>query len=156
MKTIDLSVPEKIDFCVCSVLQAILKANGEEISQGEIARNLTPGNEMGFQIHDEKIKNFLLGKGFRYDVFWCEDSSFFEPERLLFEMRDNYGIVGIEFIDLKDGKKYNHVYLLRDFNDPMIKMADPNTGIEREIEVNYRGLLRVSGHSDFFGLVKRI
>lgn len=145
-KTIDLTVQEKKEFCVCSVLQAIFRKNGVEISQEEIAGNLTPGDERGFKIHDEKIKRFMLKQGFEYTFFYSNETLFNEPDELLKEMCRYGGFIGIS----------THVYLLKDFKDPVVKLVDPKTG--QEVEKDYSKLLREMKEDidDGFGLVKRI
>ncbi len=149
MKPIELTVQEKKYFCVCSVLQAILRKRGVEISQEEIASNLTHGKDKdgkddGYIVHDEKIKKFLLRKGFNYSYFGVHETPFNEPDELLKEMCQHDGMIGIG----------NHVYFLKDFEDPRVKLIDPKNG--QEIEKNYFELLKEMRHSGIFGLVKRI
>ena len=149
MKTVELSVQEQSEFCVCSVLQAIFKTDGRILSQEEIARNLTRGKNKkgkndGYLINDERIKKFMKSIGFNYASFGVHETPFNEPDELLKEMCQHYGIIGIG----------THAYLLRSFNDPMIKMTDPKNG--QEVEKDYFELLREMGDDGVFGLVKKI
>lgn len=159
MKSVELTVQEKRDYCVCSVLQAILRRHGLEISQREIARNLTrgkndDGKKDGYIIHDGKIKEFLLGKGFAYTFFYAHTTPFNEPDELLKEMCKHDGIIGMRVLNLRDKKKYDHVYFLKDFKDPTLKLVDPKNG--QEIEKDYFELLREMEYDDVFGLIKKI
>ena len=58
MKSYNLTPQERDSYCICSVLQAIFKKYGINISQGDIAGNLSP-SEKGFLVDDKKIKKFL-------------------------------------------------------------------------------------------------
>lgn len=152
-ETLELSVQEKRNFCVCSVLQAIFRNEGIEMSQKEIARNLTPGKKKfflffkkkdGYLVHDERIKKFMESQGFQYIHFGAYETPFNEPDELLKEMSQNYGMIGVG----------NHVYALKDFDNWKVKMIDPKNG--ELVETSYIELVREMGHSGVFGLVKHI
>lgn len=144
MTTIELSVQKQEDFCVCAVLQAIFKRHGLNISQEEIAGNLTIGTEQGYRVHDERIKTFMLKYGFDYASFWADETPFNEPDELLKEMQKYDGFIGI-------GK---HAYVLKEFQDPKIMLLDPKNG--QEVEKDYFELLREMGHDGVFGLIRHI
>ncbi len=55
MKKYPLIPPVKKDYCVCSVLQGILRENDIQISQDEIAINLTPAKK-GFKVDLRNLK----------------------------------------------------------------------------------------------------
>ncbi|HTZ41732.1 MAG TPA: hypothetical protein VMC07_00800 [Candidatus Omnitrophota bacterium] len=139
--SIELTVQEKRDYCVCSVLQAVFRKHGLEISQEEIAGNLTHGEERGFKIDDKRIREFFLRNGFIYTPFGEDETPFNEPDGLLKEMQKHDGIIGIE----------NHVYLLETFQDPRVMLIDPKDG--QEVEKNYYQLLREMKNGGFFGLI---
>jgi len=152
MKSVDavveLSVQEQEHFCLCSVLQAILKKHGSNLSQEEIAKNLTliqlTPVENGFIHNDSKIKRFMSRNGFSYLCFGTYETPFNEPDELLKEMSENDGIIGFR----------RHAYLVKNFHDPMLKLIDPKNG--KEVEILYQDLLRKMGHTGFFGLIKYI
>jgi ABC-type bacteriocin/lantibiotic exporter with double-glycine peptidase domain len=154
MKTVELTVQERGDFCFCSVLQAIFRKYGIDISQEEIAGNLTPGDKMGYRVDDDKIKAFMKKLGFEYAFFYFDETPFNEPDTLLEEMQEQNGIVGIGVISPRDKQRHGHVYFLKAFQNPRVMLIDPKNG--QEIEKNYYQMLREMGHDGFFGLVKRI
>jgi len=143
MKSFELVVQEKWNFCLCCVLQAIFKKYGLTISQEEIAENLTPKTK-GFAHDDLKIKEFMARNKFSYSCFWAHETPFNEPDGLLEEMCEDEGIIGIN----------THVYLLKDFQHPRLKIIDPKNG--REFEKEYSELLKEMGYDGFFGLIKYI
>ncbi|VVB83870.1 Uncharacterised protein [uncultured archaeon] len=144
MKPIELSVQEKDDFCVCSVLQAIFRKYNFHISQKEIACNLTSGKKTGFLVYDSRIKEFMKKNGFEYSYFGVHETPFNEPDELLKEICQHDGILGIK----------EHVYILSCFNGLKTKLINPSDG--KEIEKKYPDLLIEMEPSGFFGLIKHI
>lgn len=144
MKSYNLILQEKEGYCLCSTLQAIFGRYGINISQKQIADNLTP-SEKGFLAHDDKIKDLLKLKRFEYWFYWHNETPFNEPDSLLLEMHDNNGIIGIN----------SHIYLLRYFKDPLLEMIDPadNKHIKKSI---YDILKEMQKSVGFFGLIKRL
>lgn len=134
----------KNNFCLCSVLQTIFKKYGLKISQEEIAKNLTT-SENGFLADDPQIKKFMQINGFDYDFYWHNETPFNEPDMLLRDMDENNGILGIN----------HHIYLLRDFQDPKIKMVEPEN--RRTIETDiYHVRREMENAGGFFGLIRYI
>ena len=105
---------EGINYCLCSVLQAILCRHGMFSSQETIAQQLTPTSN-GFATDDERIRSFLQSNGFLYSHHQYNQVPFNEPDFILKEMHDYDGIVGIQ----------SHAYLLQSFKDPMVELIDP-------------------------------
>lgn len=143
MKTIELSVQEQWNFCLCSVLQAIFRKHGLDFSQEEIAENLTPSRG-GFLYHDKRARIFMQKYGFSYSGFGTHDTPFNEPYEVLKEMCEHEGILGMN----------GHAYLVKSFHDPELKLIDPKN--KKEVKIFYQDLLKKMGHSGFFGLVKYI
>jgi hypothetical protein len=144
MNNIELCIQEKEDFCLCSVLQAVFKAYGINLSQKEISTFLTPGKERGFIADDKRMKEFLCKNGFEYSFFWKDETPFNEPDELLKRMSKYNGIMGIK----------NHVYLVKNFNGSEVSLMNPFDG--KGIEVEYLTLLKKMGETGFFGLIKYI
>ncbi len=115
MKEFRVTPQEKYDFCVCSVLQSILRNYNLEFSQEEISKNLTPGKNGGYFVNDASISDFLLSNGFDYKHYFWNETPFHEPDSLLEEMNKNEGFVGIN----------KHVYVLKYFNDPYLEIINP-------------------------------
>lgn len=125
-------------------MQEIFLINNIKISQDEIAKNLTP-SEKGFYTDDDKIKGFLKGFGFEYKIYFRNTTPFNEPDFLLNEMNQNYGIIGVN----------SHTYFLKNFKDPRLELIDPKD--EKLIEKNlYQTLKEMEEKGGFFGLVKKI
>ena len=139
-----LTPQEREDYCLCSILQAILERHGIKVSQSEIAKDLTPSKN-GFLVYDERMKDFLELKGFEYLFYWHDETPFNERDTVLEEMRANNGIIGV-------GK---HVYLLEVFEYPVVKMIDPENG-----QVRVRNLVEMvkemQDSEGFFGVVKKV
>tara|TARA_Y100000310_G_scaffold344364_1_gene456765 strand:+ start:7136 stop:7576 length:441 start_codon:yes stop_codon:yes gene_type:complete len=134
--------PERKDYCVCSVVQGILRRYDVNLSQREIASRLTPA-ENGHVVDDDKLKNLFESKGLEYNFFWNHETPFNEPDFVLNDMNENSGIVGIS----------SHLYLFDKFVDPDCYLIDPNNN---EIVVKRIGeLVKEMGSSGFFGVVKR-
>lgn len=143
-KDYPLKLQERDNYCLCSVLQSILRRHGVSFSQREIADSLTP-SENGLISHDDKIKEFHRSKGFEYSHYWHNETPFNEPDMVLSDMHDNDGLVGIG----------SHVYLLKYFDDPVLELIDPKGGgvIKKDI---YQLLREMEKSGGFFGLVKRL
>ena len=137
---------EREDYCVCSVLQGILRKNGISVSQGEIAQGLTPGNLEGFLIADDtRITSFMNAKGFDYRFYWHDETPFNEPDVLLGEMDSHSGFVAID----------NHTYLLLGFSDPTLSWVNPSDGLTDSHSLgDVRMMMANLGGG--FGLVKRL
>ncbi|MCX6747321.1 MAG: hypothetical protein NTU63_04285 [Candidatus Pacearchaeota archaeon] len=148
MKAINLNVQEQDHFCLCSVLQAILKKHGSNLSQKEIAKNLTPTEltpvKNGFIHNDSRIKGFMSRNGFSYLCFGTYETPFNEPDELLKEMSVNDGIIGFR----------KHAYLLKSFDKDKAELINPKNG--KEVRIFYQDLLKRMGHTGFFGLIKYI
>lgn len=144
MKKYNLIPQKKDNYCVCSVLQAILKDNGFNISQNKIANNLTPSKK-GFYVDDYKIKGFLLERNLNYIYYPHNATPFNEPELVLEEMKLNYGFVGVN----------SHVYLLQDFKDPILNLIDPLDNSKKENNL-YSLREEMRKKFGFFGLIKKI
>lgn len=145
MKEFNLTLQEQYDFCVCSVLQAVLRRYNIEISQTEIAKNLTPGKEGGYISNDDKIKNFLFSNGFKYEHYFWNETPLHEPDSLLEEMHKNEGIVSIN----------RHFYILKYFKDPAIELINPDNGelIKKDIHTLLEEMHEKDGG---FGLIKKL
>lgn len=145
MKEFNLTLQEEYDFCVCSVLQAILRRHNLQFSQKEIAKNLTPGKNGGYQVNDDKIKNFLLSNGFKYEYYFWNETPFHEPDSLLEEMNKNDGMVSLN----------KHNYILKYFKDPDLELINPDNG--ENIKQNLYTLLKEMHEKDGgFGLIKKL
>jgi hypothetical protein len=143
MKTIDLSMQEKENFCLCSVIQAMFKRHGVEISQEEIAKNLIKAGDR-FIPTGLQIRQFMSKHGFSYSAFFSYETPFNEPDELLKEMSANEGVVGFG----------HHAYLLKSFDHDIVKLIDPKDG--KEVSKSYLSLLKDMRQDGFFGLVKYI
>jgi len=145
MKEFQVTPQEKYDFCVCSVLQAILRNYNINLSQEEISKNLMPGKNGGHMIDDASIGNFLFSNGFKYEHYFWNQTPFNEPDSLLEEMDKNEGFVGIN----------KHVYILRNFKDPDLEMIDPVNG--EVIRKSIFDVLKEMHEKDGgFGLIKKL
>ena len=136
---------EREDYCVCSVLQGILRKDGISVSQGEIARNLTPGKNGGFLLEGEAIYGFLGRTGFDYRFYWYDEVPFNEPDMLLREMDSHSGFVAMDY----------HSYFLRGFRDPNLSLVNPVGGVLLTPDLlDVRMMMANLGGG--FGLVKRL
>ena len=142
MKNYSLVPQENENYCICSALQAVFRANGINISQREIADNLTP-SKTGYIADDDKIKDFLQSNRLEYTVYNYNQTPFNEPDMVLKDMNKHEGFIGID----------SHIYLLKDFNDPELQVIDPlnNRIITKDI---YQTLKEMKRSEGFFGLVK--
>ncbi|MEX0921072.1 MAG: hypothetical protein WDZ62_02295 [Candidatus Pacearchaeota archaeon] len=139
-----LALQEKQNYCVCAVLQNIFIKYDIHLSQEDIAKSLTP-SEKGFYVDDKNFYNFMNLVGLKYKYYFHNETPFNEPETLLEEMSNTNGFIG----------HHNHVYLLENFKDPIVKMVDPkdNRIISRNLE---KLMLNLKSGRGFFGLVKRV
>lgn len=139
-----LTPQERDDYCLCAALQAILKNHEVNLSQREIANNLTP-SQRGFLVDDRKIRDFLKSKGLEYIFYWQDKTPFNERDVVLAEMHKYEGIVGINY----------HTYLLESFKDPRLRLIDPadNTIKEKELREVLKEMRQYEG---CFGIIKRL
>ena len=114
MKDYNLTPQERANYCICSILQAIFRRHGIDVSQQEIAGGLTP-SEKGFLNHDKSFREFLRAQGFEYHFYWHNETPFNEPDMVLADMHHNDGIIGIN----------SHAYLLTHFRDSVLGMINP-------------------------------
>ncbi|MDP4039551.1 MAG: hypothetical protein Q8P57_03150 [Candidatus Pacearchaeota archaeon] len=134
----------KPTFCVCSILQGILNNHGIQISQEEIANNLTPSAK-GHRVDDHKIKDFLRLKGFEYNFYWHNETPFNEPLDLVDEISINHGLMAYG----------THAYRIIRFEYPFIVAEDPADSSRRRFE--FRALMREIGErGGGFGLIRRL
>lgn len=144
MKNYILTPQENNDYCVPSILQGIFRKRGIEITQNEVADNLTRQGKM-FKVHDLKIRNLFMNNGFEYFYFGHNETLFNEPDMLLREIEEHEGIIGIN----------SHCYLLEEFKDPKIRLLNPSN-----TNIIYTDIYEVLGHMKntfgFFGLVRYI
>lgn len=145
MKEFQVTLQEKYDFCVCSVLQAVLRRYNLNFSQEEISKNLTPGQNGGYMVDDASIGNFLLSNGFEYKHYFWNTTPNHEPDSLLADMDRNEGIVGIN----------KHFYILKNFKDPDLEIIDPDNGkiIKKDIFALLKEMKEKGGN---FGLIKKL
>ncbi|MBU2616195.1 MAG: hypothetical protein KKC19_03770 [Nanoarchaeota archaeon] len=136
---------ESGDYCVCSVLQAVLNYHGDAISQEEIAREVTPGCKGGFLINDNLIKDFMSKRGYYYKYFSHNETPFNEPDFLLDQMSAYHGLVATN----------SHVRLLQDFIDPKLILIDPADGsfVRADLGDVRRVMASLGGG---FGLIKKL
>lgn len=140
-----LKPQEKQTYCLCSVIQAILKKENIEVSQDEIAKGLK-STEKGFFPDGEIITNYLRKKGLEYNFYWYNQTPFNEPDTLLKEMSEEKGFIGFN----------DHTYLIFRFTDPKIFFIDPKDGECYKTDLkNLRGLMKKFGDG-FFGVVKKL
>lgn len=144
MKNYNLIPQEKNNFCICSVLQAIFEKYKINLSQKEIAGNLTPA-ENGFYVDEDKIKKFLIRNKFEYFYYPYNATPFNEPDMLLKEINENNGFIGIN----------SHIYLLTEFKDPLLNLINPldNKHLIKNIYSTIKEMRKKYG---FFGLLKYI
>ncbi len=138
----NLKIQEKNIYCVPSVLQAIFDRHGLNVSQEEIADELTP-SENGFRLDDLKFKNFLEDQGFNYDFFHYNTTPFNEPDILLNELGKKDILFGWN----------NHARLINGFNDPLVDYLDP-----KDVGFYVSSLFKIrekmiEGGDGFFGLI---
>lgn len=144
MKNYEVKIQEEDNLCLCSSLQAILRKYNIYYGQREIARCLTP-TEKGYFADDFRIKSFLSNNKFEYIYYPYNETPFNEPDMLLSEMNEHDGIIGIN----------NHVYILDEFKDPLLKTIDPKDA--NIVEKNIYSLMReMHDKFGFFGLLKYI
>ena len=145
MKRSLLASQERDDYCVCSVLQAILKGYGIDISQDEIASNLTPGeNENGFLVYDERMRDFVEGKGLSYEFCWYNQTPLNDPDSVLLDMRDHSGFVGIG----------SHLYLFQNYRRSQVELRNPKDNEIVVYDINDMVREMSSLERGSFGLIK--
>jgi len=136
---------EKNNYCLCAVIQEVFKKYNINISQDEIAKELTPSKK-GFEANDEKIKQFMDKNGFNYQFYWNNTTPFNEPDTLIDEISQKGGFMGLD----------NHTYLLVKMDYDKIKAIDPKDNSMREF--NYYSMMKeMSRKNDgCFGLIKKV
>lgn len=145
MKPYNLTSQENNNWCILSCLQSILQYDKRlNIPQTNIAKELTQ-DKNGFKIEDEKIKYFMNSRGFSYEWFWYNETPLNEPDSLLWEMRKEHGIIGLN----------NHTFLLKEFQDPVLTLIDPKDCMQSD--KNLFALLReMQSVGGGFGLIKKL
>lgn len=138
---------EKNNYCLCSVLQDILRYHKIKVNQDEIAKRLTSDTK-GFRADDENITEFLREKELEYKFYWHNETPFNEPDEVLKEIQNNKNSEG--FIALG-----NHTYRIINFQDSTILVIDPKDG--QMSEKNYYDLMKEFARIDGgFGLIKKL
>ncbi|MDP7193958.1 MAG: hypothetical protein QF496_00045 [Dehalococcoidia bacterium] len=135
---------EKENYNFCSVLQAILKRQGIEVSQDEIAANLTPSEDK-FVADDERVEEFFRQRGFSYVYYQHNQTPCNERDTLLKKIHDNDGFVSV------DGQ----AYLLSYFKDPWLELIDVEHDERRERDI-YSIIAEMSWMGGGFGLIKKL
>lgn len=147
MKSYNLTLQEKINYCVPSCVQAILRAERILITQEDIYNQLEKGKK-GVFVSGKIIEEFFRKRGFDYKSYRYNEVTLNEPEIVLWEMNEKrkHGIVSIN----------SHAHLFIDFNEPILKLLDPEDGqivIKNSYELHSEMYKEKKGS---FGLVKRI
>ena len=144
MKEYNLTPQERRTYCVCSVLQAVFRGYGIDLSQDEIAGNLNPSDK-GFFVDDTRMKDFLRSKGFDFEYYWHNRTPFGETDTLLEDMTHDEGFIGIN----------SHVYLIRSFNYPVLNIIDPDGN--KSLEKNLSEVLsEMQSSGGFFGIIRKL
>ena len=139
-----MGIQEEEYYCLCTILSDILLQHKINLSQKEIANNLTPAKN-GFRVDDDKIKNFLINRGFDYNFYWWNETPFNEPYSVLKEISNNEGFIGLG----------DHAYRILKFEDPTIITVDPAIGLPKDF--NYYFIMNSLSKLDGgFGLIKHI
>jgi ABC-type bacteriocin/lantibiotic exporter with double-glycine peptidase domain len=151
MQKYNLIPQEKDDYCLCSVLQAILDNNGIKISQDEIAENLDSSkkryNKKGYSNDSENIKKFLDKNGFEYKYYWRYKVPFNEIDFALDGMKETEGFISMN----------SHAYLFVDYNGFEVSLINPNDGqLEKYITPDLDNKMRESGIMGFFGMITKL
>ena len=141
----DLKIQEKANYCINSALQAIFKSENLKISQDGIALNLEPSNK-GFYLYGAKISHFLRDNGFGNEYSFENQTPFNEPDMLLKEIGNGHLFMGWK----------NHIRLVEDFKDPLVKYIDPKDGKTKLKELIEILSEMKKGKDGFFGLLKKI
>jgi ABC-type bacteriocin/lantibiotic exporter with double-glycine peptidase domain len=137
-----LTPQEKENYCACSVLQAIFRSHGIEISQEDIFNNLTP-SEKGVILIDEKFSNFIKQNGFDYEFYFHNETPFNEPEIIL--EQDKNIFLGWD----------NHLRLLTSFSDPKVKFLDPKDAKEYSKDLREIRHLMSKDKKGLFGIITK-
>ncbi len=128
-------------YCVCSALQTILSNYDINISQFEIARNLTQSRN-GFRADDEKIVTYLQSHNLKYIFYWEDQTPFNERDAVLEEMNIHNGIIGVD----------THAYVLQQFQYPMVEMSDETNCVSKTL---YELVADMQDTNGFFAIIKR-
>lgn len=147
----NLISPERKNYCVCSVLQAILDKNGINMTQDEITDILAPGKKKskikGFKLDDENLVDFMKANGFNYKTYWRNQVLLNDIEFVLEEMKDREGIICMD----------RHAYLFADYNGFNVILIEP---CKKEVKTYTTNSLdremRNSKSMGSFGLIKKL
>ena len=133
MKQYDLIPQEEDNYCACSVLQAIVRNHGIELSQKDIAKNLTPTKKRLFLVYDSKIKEFLHQKGLNYEYYDYNKTPHNEPDTLLKEINEKDILINVD----------SQAFLLLDFKDPELSLLDPGDASTKNIDLSIMIFLNI-------------
>lgn len=137
-------VQEKSNYCLCSIIQDIFSFYNINLSQDEIARNLTP-TKNGFRGDDKIIKDFLRNNRFDYNFYWWNQTPFNEPDSLLIEISENDGFIAFG----------DHTLRVLEFEDPKVVLLDPANCNEAPRDMDYSYIMnRLRKEDGGFGLIK--
>jgi hypothetical protein len=140
-----MSIQDKNNYCLVSILSDIFLGYGITKSQDEIANNLTPA-KYGFRADDKKIKSFVNSLGLKYDFYWWNETPLNEPFDLIEEITDNWGFIGM-------GNHAYRVMALKD-NDEIIVKNPKDDSFEG---FNYFDVMKKLSKKDGgFGLIKKL
>lgn len=151
MREYNLISPERKNYCVCSVLQAIMDKNGIKMSQDEITDILAPGKKKsrikGFSLNDKNLISLLNEKGFDYKVYFRNQVCLNEIDFVLEEMKDMEGIICMN----------QHAYLFGGYTGFEIFLIEPcRKEVKRYNTVSLDKEMRGKGIMGSFGLIKKI
>lgn len=136
-------------YCIPSVIQAIMRRHGEEMSQSDIARQIGCASQ-GIPI--STLEPFFNSKNLQFEHYLYNEVRWGDPEIMIedsFEKNKDI-IIGYEI------NNFRHVWLGVDFSSSALGVLDPKDG--REYEVNLRELDRAMWLKKVgeFGLVSKI
>lgn len=144
MKNYSLISQEKRNYCLCSVVQAILDKDKKKFSQELIASQLNK-DESGFYFNDSKFENFLFNQGYNFNLYSYNETPFNEPSDLLISSRKEHVLIAWD----------RHVVLMEEFRDPLLKYIDPSDGLIKEKDLGALLFNMALDKSGFFGIVSK-
>lgn len=136
MKEYNITPPKYKNYCLVSVIQAILRKEDIYLNQKEISKKLKPIDNMGFKIQGEEINSFFKQNGFKYEYYWIREVPFNEPDFFLQDMYSHHGIVGIN----------KHAQILSYIDNSNVIIIDPNN--KEKTKYNYYNLIRKMNNED--------
>jgi len=144
-----LTKQEKDYYCAVSILQAVLRAEREELSQDEIAQALNC-TENG--ISNEQIKRFLGKRGYSFKFTrWNEIANDARDIWLKMALEDNHVFFSIPHL------RGYHSFLISNFSFPFMTAINPATGLEEKINYYDISDKEKEVRSQFaFSLIKRL